>query len=69
MRLNSGPASKAASQHRTRTVGRVRVALLQHRLQQVPAGEDVEGQVTVGPVVAVPVPPLLHPAQRDVGGV
>ena len=56
-------------EHRPRPPGRVPVARLQHRRQQVPAAEHVKGKVAVRPVVPVPVPPLLHPVQLDVGGV
>ena len=48
---------------------RVPVARLQHRRQKVAPGEHVQRQVAVVPVVAVPVAPLLHPVQRDVGRV
>ncbi len=56
-------------EHRARPADRVPVVRLQHRRKQVPPVEHVQRQVAVGPVVPVPVAPLLHPVQGDVGGV
>ena len=54
---------------RHRPPGRIPVARLKHRRQQVPAAEDAKRQVAVRPVVPVVVAPLLQPVQRDVSGV